>query len=231
MKVAARVLYGSQNFYLDGPNSDYDYKLLMVPDFNELYSYHRVDKNDLPYFYDPEHYSVMSVMKFDENVRKGNVNALEMVFSREIVCYDNELSTYFDVASQAFADGYLEKVWPDFLRTARGMMMNSFDRYGVTRKTASRAMYLLCFAKYVAEHEFKVTTETWKYADVVSKPYALRFEDAPLPNIDEFIQQMDALEQNVTPDFTFTYDWNAQLEATMKDYVYKHVKESYYAPV
>ena len=83
MKVAARILVGSQNYSLSGPDSDYDYKLLMVPSFDDLYNYHKVDKHDLPQQYDPEHYSVISVMTFDKNVRAGNVNALEMLFSSE----------------------------------------------------------------------------------------------------------------------------------------------------
>ena len=110
MRVVGLTLVGSQNYFLDGPDSDFDYKLLMMPEFNDFYTYHKVDKNDLPEGYDPEHYNVMSVLKFDENLHKGNINALEMLFSREQELSD-DLASYFDMAQVFYNRGYLFLVW------------------------------------------------------------------------------------------------------------------------
>jgi hypothetical protein len=181
MKPVAQMLIGSQNYQLDGPDSDFDYKLLMMPDFNDFYNYHKVDKNDLPDGYDPEHYNVMSILTFDKNVRKGNVNALEMLFSHYIKCV-GDIETYIDAAKRAYAEGYLFIVWDSFIATVEGMIKNSLDRYGVNRKSASRALYLINLCYFVAEHDFAMDNTTWKEKQVFADARELRFnEDKELP--------------------------------------------------
>lgn len=181
MKPVAQILYGSQNYMLDGPDSDFDYKLLMMPDFNDFYNYHKVDKNDLPEGYDPEHYNVMSILTFDKNVRKGNVNALEMLFSHYIKCA-NDIEIYLDAAKRAYAEGYLFIVWDSFMTTVEGMIKNSLDRYGVNRKSASRALYLISLCSFVADHDFAMDNTTWGEEQVFSDARELRFnEDKELP--------------------------------------------------
>ena len=176
MKPVAQMLMGSQNYFLDGPNSDLDYKLLMMPDFNDFYSYHKVDKNDLPEDYDPEHYHVMSILTFDKNVRKGNINALEMLFSHYIKCVE-AVEVYFDAAKRAYSRGYLFTVWDSFIATVEGMIKNSLDRYGVNRKSASRALYLINLCYFVAEHDFVMDNTTWGVKSVFEEARELRFNE------------------------------------------------------
>ena len=181
MKLVAQILYGSQNYHLNGPDSDCDYKLIMMPDFNDFYSYHKVDKNDLPEGYAPEHYNVMSILTFDKNVRKGNINALEMLFSHYIKCA-GDIETYIDAAKRAYAEGYLFIVWDSFMATVEGMIKNSLDRYGVNRKSASRALYLISLCSFVAEHDFAMDNTTWGEYEVFSSARELRFnEERELP--------------------------------------------------
>lgn len=181
MKPVAQMLVGSQNYYLDGPDSDFDYKLLMMPDFNDFYNYHKVDKNDLPDGYDPEHYNVMSILTFDKNIRKGNVNALEMLFSHYIKCVE-DIEVYLDAAKRAYSEGYLFIVWDSFMATVEGMIKNSLDRYGVNRKSTSRALYLINLCYFVAEHDFAMDNTTWGEKQVFSDARELRFnEDKELP--------------------------------------------------
>ena len=181
MKPVAQILIGSQNYYLDGPDSDFDYKLLMMPDFNDFYNYHKVDKNDLPDEYDPEHYNVMSILTFDKNIRKGNVNALEMLFSHYIKCVE-DIESYLDAAKRAYSEGYLFIVWDSFMATVEGKIKNSLDRYGVNRKSASRALYLINLCYFVADHDFAMDNTTWGEGAVFSDARELRFnEDKELP--------------------------------------------------
>ena len=181
MKPVAQMLIGSQNYHLDGPDSDFDYKLLMMPDFNDFYTYHKVDKNDLPEGYDPEHYNVMSILTFDKNVRKGNINALEMLFSHYIKCV-GAVEVYFDAAKRAYSQGYLFTVWDSFIATVEGMIKNSLDRYGANRKSASRALYLISLCSFTAEHDFAMDNTTWGEYEVFSSARELRFnEERELP--------------------------------------------------
>jgi len=194
MKVVGKVLFGSQNYYLDNSDSDFDYKLLMMPEFNDFYTYHKVDKNDLPEGYDHEHYNVMSVLKFDENLRKGNVNALEMLFSREQELSDN-MASYFGMAKLVYNEGYLFTVWDTFLATVEGMVKNSLDRYGVNRKSASRALYLINFCSFVAKDDFAVDKYTWGEYEVFAAARELRYnEEKKLPTREELLTMFEDMK-------------------------------------
>ena len=227
MKVVGRTLVGSQNYFLDGPNSDFDYKLLMMPEFNDFYTYHKVDKNDLPEEYDSEHYNVMSVLKFDENLRKGNVNALEMLFSREQELSDS-MESYFGMARLVYSEGYLYTVWDTFLPTVEGMVKNSLDRYGVNRKSASRALYLINFCSFVAKDDFAVDKYTWGEYEVFAAARELRYnEEKKLPTREELFTMFEDMKYGAEVyrkryRLTGTYaaaNWNDFLALCMRDAV------------
>ena len=241
MKVAMKVLYGSQNYRLDGPDSDTDYKLLLCPEFNDLYCYHKVDKHDLPENFDPEHHSVMSVMKFDEGVRKGNVNALELLFSREkhFLPATAELMRYFTNAMLAYKNGYLGFVWDEYLRTLCGMMLNSLDRYGVNRKSASRALFLLNFADFVSKNDFVVTGTNYSVYNVWRPAWEMRFDESvELPTREWFVNTFETLKdksaerlrvwKHNNPNYYSLVTYDSTLVRLMRNYVLSQVKETKY---
>lgn len=237
MKAVAKLLYGSQNYHLDGSESDKDYKFLMCPDFYDLYNYHKVDKSDLPTGYDPEHYGVMSVINFDNMLRRGNVNTLELLFSREVELYDNDLKAYFDMAKSVFRVHYLLLVWEDFLKTLHGMMVNSLDRYGVNRKSASRAVWLLRFTEAIVLNKFALTAEVYEDSFVWEEAKHLRFSNAPLPTKEDFENEFQflknrscnvrklVLEQLSTETYNNLLYFNHALKRAMTLYVHNCVKK------
>ena len=227
MKVVAKMLVGSQNYHLDVPESDRDYKFLLLPEFNDLYNYHKVNKHDLPANYDPEHYGVMSVMKFDENLRKGNVNVLEMLFSKETDIYDEKLVKYFGVAREAFNSGYLGLVWTEFMRTVHGMMENSVDRYGVTKKTASRALWLLHFAENTARRNFVVDYQNYNDEKVWGLPRQLRLSNNLIftkedlnAYYDKLLKETKELHKKWQDEMVNFNNWDNVLYTTMREYVF-----------
>lgn len=237
MKKVAAILYGSQNYYLDGPESDHDYKLLMMPTFDDFYTYHKVDKHDLPAGYEPEHYSVMSVLKYDENLRKGNINALEMLFSREVFS-NGCLDLYFQSARRAYEQGYLFSVWDSFIATVEGMIKNSLDRYGVNRKSASRALYLINLCYFVAEHDFAMDNTTWGEKQIFSDARELRFnEDKELPTKEAIFatfEDMKRFADNCRNYYRLTYfeselnfiaTWNDDLANCMRNIVKNELRK------
>lgn len=155
------VLYGSQNLNLDGPESDKDYKVLLCPDSEDFYSYKKVEKNDVPEGLDKEHYNPMDVRTFDRNLRAGNPNCLEMLWSKEYEDLYVDLETYMDEARNMFENGYLVMVFPQFFSAVKGVVFNSLSRYGVNRKSASRALFWKHFVERVALHDFVVCDEFW----------------------------------------------------------------------
>lgn len=161
----ARVLYGSQNYGLDGPDSDRDYKVLLCPTFEDFYRYHKVDKKDLPKGCDLEHDSPVSVMRFHELLAQGNPNCVEMLFSAEQDVKVKEFGTYLDMARKVYGGGYVACVWDRFYSALTGLALNALDRYGVTPKTVSRARYFYGLAHYVAGNGFVIDEGTYRSGD------------------------------------------------------------------
>ena len=198
MNVAARILVGSQNYRLDGPDSDYDYKLLMVPDFEDLYNYHKVDKYDLPRQYDPEHYSVMNVMTFDKNIRGGNINALEMLFSCDQHIYNDLLANYFTFMQSLYVSGYVAIVWENFFSTFSGLIFNSLRRYNNTPKVVARAQYFINFADYVANHDFVVDASTWCSPQIWALPRSIRYVTGKVNDEEWYHNRLEELKASTT---------------------------------
>ena len=232
MKSVAQILIGSQNYRLDNTDSDKDYKILMMPEFEDFYNYHKVDKNDLPKIYDSEHYNVMSVLKFDENIRKGNINALEMLFSISCNILDENLEYYFKLARRAYAEGYIFSVWDTFIATVEGMIKNSLDRYGVNRKSASRTLYLIYLCHDIAEHDFVVDYSNWSAEEVYVRPRELRYnETIELPTKENIYHMVDTMKvltdncrdyhklMNSTSELNGVAAWNGYLARQMKETV------------
>lgn len=171
MKEVACILYGSQNYGLDTPESDRDYKVLLCPEFMDLYSYHKVCKDDLPNGLDPEHYSVMSLMQFHDLLMAGNPNCLEMLFSVESnltatdYTINGYLTDYFDRAKRIYAAGYIAVVWDKFYSALKGIALNSIDRNGINVKTVSRLCFFNFFAQQIVRDDFVVEERTWRNPD------------------------------------------------------------------
>ena len=191
MKEVGRVLYGSQNLGLDGPDSDKDYKVLMAPSFEDLYFARKAEKNDLPSGLDHEHYSVVDVRTFDRLVRNGNPNTLEMLFSLEKQL-DPRLQSYFESAQELYASGFLVLVAYPFFKATKGLVFNSLDRYGVNRKSASRALFWFYFLKTLPWNDFKVNKDSWFFYNARDMRFGSTLE---LPSLSKLQEMFDDVEK------------------------------------
>lgn len=177
MKEIARILYGSQNYGLDTSESDEDYKLLLCPSFDDLYNYRKVRGSDVPAEYDPDHYSVMSVMQFHSLLINGNPNCIEMLFSKESIAHTDAMETYLDRAKVPFEQGYIALVWDQFYSAIQGLALNSIDRNGVDAKTVSRAYYLYGMALQIPLDNYSITERTWRDRGSYYQLYSKRIRD------------------------------------------------------
>ena len=192
MLDVGHVLYGSQNYGLDGQDSDKDYKVFLCPEAEDFYQYKRVEKNDVPEYLDKEHYSPMDVRTFDKNLRAGNPNCLELLWSKETEDLFLGLKTYMNDAHCMFEQGYLVMVFPQFLSAVKGTVFNSFNRYGTNRKSASRATFWMNFVLKLMENNFKVESSFW-YDEPARK---MRFdENVYLPTLEYFKKMFASLEK------------------------------------
>lgn len=196
MKELAHVLYGSQNYCLDGPESDKDYKVLLCPSFDDFYHERKLCADDLPAAYDPDHYSPMSIVKFHELLLKGNPNCLEMVFSTEWSISEVGIGSYIREAKALFSIGYIAIVWHDFYSAARGLALNSLNRGGVNGKTVSRASYILGLCNATIDRGFVVDDSTWRG----DTPYKNRARNIRFGQLD--LEQLEILADKVKTGFS-----------------------------
>ena len=228
------VLYGSQNLNLDGTESDKDYKVLLCPDPEDFYFYKKVEKNDVPEGLDKEHYSPMDIRTFDRNLRVGNPNCLEMLWSKEYEDLYLDLETYMEKARDMFKNGYLVMVFPQFFSAVKGVVFNSLSQYGVNRKSASRALFWKHFVERVALHDFVVRDEFWSCGTARE----LRFDETmDLPSLEDLKYSFRFLENWVLKKAEDTYSkltenekakfngMAAHLQERMKQFVFGNLVE------
>ena len=195
MHEVGRCLYGSNNYNLDGPNSDKDYKVFLCPDFNDLYNSKRVEKSDLSAATYGEQFSPMDVRQFARNLAKGNVNCCEYLFSVE-ANHEPAFSSFVSVARKAYECGYVITCWDAFFASVEGMVKNSLDRCGVTRKSMSRAYYLYMFVLMLVEDGFKMTEHSWRNNYWNKDVHKMRFdENYYLPTQEGLYQGFAKLKQ------------------------------------
>lgn len=212
MKVVGTILYGSQNYLLSTPESDRDYKILVTPNFDELYLKKDLNGAALPFSHlDPEHYSCMDVRTFANNLAKGNPNAIEMLFSTEIEDEFSDFRHLLEAWREPYFNGYVASQWHYFTEAVGGIMYNTFKRYGVTPKTASRALYFYNLVAYISTHNFIISPDVLRNEDVCEWPRAIRFGLTQMvlaDNADKFMNTYHDMVDDikVPPIKTFTFD-------------------------
>lgn len=236
MKEIGRVLLGSNNYRLNGPESDEDYKVFLCPDFSDLYRGHKVEKNDLPAKYDKDYYSPMDVRTFNQKLLKGNINCLEYVFSIYKVG-DMDFYNYMYEAEALFNSGYAMCCWDSLFASAKGLMMNSLDRNGVNRKTMSRAYYFYMFLMTAVTDDFCIDGHTWRGNDWTNRLRAMRFDESTwmptrgvLENSFDYLEQkskekVERLKQYNKENYDKLVSRGETLNQTMYDLVKKRIME------
>jgi hypothetical protein len=81
-KELFRALTGSYNYNMNTPESDKDYKVFVLPTFDDLYNKVEFAKS---YIGETEDYGVHDVRKLNSLWWKSNINFLEVLFSESVV--------------------------------------------------------------------------------------------------------------------------------------------------
>jgi hypothetical protein len=152
----ARVLYGSQNYELDGPNSDRDYKVVLCPEFSELYEGRMCKRNE------GEHLTGIDMRRLHGLLMNGNPNAVELLYSVEAEVEDEDFGRYLNCARMMYEGGYVAAVWKTFYAALYGMAMAGIDHNVVSPKTVARAFYMLELAKWIGKSGFVIDEATYR---------------------------------------------------------------------
>lgn len=209
MKVVGTILYGSNNYRLNTPESDRDYKIIVTPNFDELYS--KKDLNGATVLFgDPEHYSCMDVRNFAALLAKGNPNAIEMLYSVEQhIC--ESLRPLIEHWRILYRHKYISKVWPNFVDAVAGMMYNGFKSKGNTPKTLSRAIYFYRLIETIYMDDGVIVEDTWRNDYCCDLAKRVRANQAEI-----FMTPEDILNKIKE---TRQWEWNVETDVLREDFI------------
>lgn len=181
MRVIGKALFGSQNYSLNSPASDTDYKVFVVPEFIDLYQMRKGDKTSLPIGYNKEHETPIDFRNFDKHIRAANCNNIELLYSKDLQIWDGNFLPYFKLAREAYANHYVAYKWDSFFSCVKGLVLNGITRYDNSEqnrmKAIARGIWWINFLSYVAKHNFTITNSTWSAPEVYVFPRKVRFSD------------------------------------------------------
>ena len=117
------------------------------------------------------------------------------------------------------------------------MVKNSLDRDGISRKSASRALYLIYLCHDIAEHDFAIDFSTWKVEEVYKRPRELRYnENIELPTKETIFHMVDTMKtltdycrnyhrlMNSQSEIDLIASWNDDLAKCMEDTVKQYLR-------
>lgn len=85
-----KSLVGSHNYNLNTETSDKDYKVFVLPTFDDLYYGEKVSKSETS---EKEDFAIHDIRMLTNMLYKSNVNFIEVLFSKELVINDEFLFT------------------------------------------------------------------------------------------------------------------------------------------
>ena len=157
-KVIFKSLVGSHNYNLNTPKSDKDYKVVVLPNYDDIYFSKSLSKN---YESKTEDISAHDIRKYTNSLYKSNINFIEGLFSDNVIIncdFDSKsmslIEEYFslkdEIASlnlahlyKSSSHMYLNKL--KNLKVKTGTNDELIDMFGYNTKSASTAWRILDF--------------------------------------------------------------------------------------
>lgn len=166
-KILFKALVGSHNYNLNDKSSDKDYKVFILPTFDDLYNTQIISKTILR---DNQDLDIHDIRKLTNLWLKSNINFLEVLFSIEIIIPDNlKKSQYFLLNDIFCLKNEIARINLPYLYDACiGMYktkINSInkitdktkptiDQYGYNTKAAMTALRILYFLQRFSNTDF-----------------------------------------------------------------------------
>lgn len=198
-ELVMKSLVGSHNYNLANEESDKDYKVFVLPTFDDLYTGKQYKKQTVT---DEEDHDIKDVRKLIDLLFKSNINYLEVLASNELIIPEGlpEIE-----AILARRDDIFKMNLPYFFNACKGMyhqkmaLLNKgtegtqhlVDKFGYDTKQATHAFRCLDVARRYAESNF------------TDFPSAMRYKGQELAFVKEIRQGY--LSQEVFEKFVKTY--------------------------
>lgn len=166
-KELFRALVGSHNYNLNTEESDKDYKVFVLPTFDDLYHNKTYSKSIIG---EEQDLDIHDIRKVSQLWWKSNVNFLEVLFSEEIIINDNLSESTKELLNQLFElkDEIAKMNLPYLYHACMGMCYSKMkniakgtsstqhlvDQYGFDTKQGLHAIRILDFLQRFADNDF-----------------------------------------------------------------------------
>lgn len=174
--ILFQSLVGSYNYNLNTETSDKDYKTLVLPNFEDLYSGKKFNKT---YVSDTMDYDVHDIRELSNLLWKSNVNFLEVLFSKEIIINSELDSQIHNLLSNLFSQrkNIARMNLPYLYNSCIGMYKAKVNT--ILNKTGDKDL----LAKYgydtkSAMHSLRILNvlQRFVYTDFEDFEYAIRYD-------------------------------------------------------
>lgn len=236
-QVVFKALVGSHNYNLSTPESDKDYKVFVLPTFDDLYHNKQYSKSTIG---DVADYDYHDVRKLANLFWKSNVNFIEVLYSTDIVMSGIE-----------YIDNYINQIYkikhelvtmnlPYLYKACKGMYLNKIkyldkgtegtkhlvEKYNYDSKQALHAYRILDFIIRFAETDFNDFGNAMTY-DNTGREFMLSIKDGKY-NKDEYLGLVEnkMKEFEKLEDVYLNQQANLDVKDALESIIYNLVRES-----
>jgi hypothetical protein len=184
-RVLGEILYGSQNYGLNGPNSDKDYYEIVMPSFYDLY--YQKEASDKKSW---------DIRKFTKLILDGNFNAIELLFSVDKQFYSQDFEFLWHYL-RAISSDIVARRSKKFYYSIRGCFKASLDNADKADsvetyiKHMARTQYFVDLLDHVRLSHFYLTENAWR-GNFTENARNIRFNHAPVDK-EKLLADMDRL--------------------------------------
>ena len=212
--LLGKFLVGSNNYNLDLPDSDKDYKEVVMPNFTDLYFNKTLNAQI------DEHKSLVDYRFFCQRLVKANPNYVEMLFSKEKEFLDDGFTQIFDLARETLPS-FLRLSWGNFVLATLSMAHNSLKRTDQESKMVARAVFLCHLLERAYEKNGELTDSYWTDHNFRT----IRTDKVAFKEAKEQLTSLLSFDKKLSPkdsDFKLVHIFNEEVELYFKNYLTKH---------
>ena len=212
--LLGKFLVGSNNYNLDLPDSDKDYKGVVMPNFIDLYFNKTLNAQI------DEHESLVDYRFFCQKLAKANPNYIEMLFSKEKEFLNDGFAQIFELARETLPS-FLRLSWDNFVMATLSMAHNSLRRTDQESKMVARAVFLCHLLERVYEKNGELTNNDWTAHNFRS----IRVDKAALKEAKEQLPSLLSFNKKLSPkdsDFELVHAFNEEVELYFVNYLTKY---------
>ena len=212
--LLGNFLVGSNNYNLDLPDSDKDYKGVVMPNFTDLYFNKTLNAQI------DEHESLVDYRFFCQKLIKANPNYIEMLFSKEKEFLDDGFAQIFELARETLPS-FLRLSWDNFVMATLSMARNSLKRTDQESKMVARTVFLCHLLERAYEKNGELINSDWtdhNFRAIRVDNSAFKEAKEQLPYLLSFDKKL-SLKDN---DFELIHTFNKEVKLYFRNYLTKH---------